>query len=229
MVPLSPIDNALGASRGCKRPLLDTLPASCGKRLQTPTVSPTASNHQPSPVLQPARLVCARQPGSPAARTRPAASSLVAIIGSNPCTCLPILLGRSGVGAGFPGCSSPTSQSRRRRPRDAHARTRLKALWLAAKLRQAPPRQPAECAAVVSLLTRVLHQLRIPIAAAGVAPKVACHGALPNRACTSEAARLPAHLETGVGTRLVPPAYAASRCRPGGQVVLHRGVPLVEA
>ena len=213
MGPLAPIENALGASRGCKRPL-ETLPA-CGKRLQLSS-----------------DLVCARQPGSPASRTRPAASSLVAIIGSNPCTMVPMLLG-SGVGAGFPGCSSPTSRSRRRRPRDVHAsvvaRTRLKALWLAAKLRQAPPRQPAECAAVVSLLTRDLHQLRIPIAAAGVAPKGACHGALPNRACTSEAARLPAHLETGVGTRLVPPAYAASRCRPGGQVVLHRGVPLVEA
>lgn len=209
MVPLSPIDNALGASRGCKRPLLDTLPASCGKRLQTPTVSPTASNHQPSPVLQPARLVCARQPGSPAARTRPAASSLVAIIGSNPCTCLPILLGRSGVGAGFPGCSSPTSQSRRRRPRDAHARTRLKALWLAAKLRQAPPRQPAECAAVVSLLTRDLRQLKIPY----VAPEAPCRGALPSRACAPEAARRPAYLDTGVGTQLVPPAYATSRCR----------------
>jgi hypothetical protein len=218
MVPLSPIENALGASRGCKRPL-DAYPA-CGKRPQTPIAM--------SPVLQPARLVCARQPGSPASRTRPADSSLVAIIGSNPCTCLPILLG-SGVGAGFPGCSSPTSQSRRRRPRDAHARTRLKALWLAAKLRQAPPRQPAECAAVVSLLTRDLHQLRIPIAAAGIAPQVASHGALPSRACASEAARLPAHLETGVGTRLVPPAYAASRCRPdAGQVVLHRGV-LVDA
>ena len=193
MGPLAPIENALGASRGCKRPL-ETLPA-CGKRLQLSS-----------------EMVCARQPGSPASRTRPAASSLVAIIGSNPCTMVPMLLG-SGVGAGFPGCSSPTSRSRRRRPRDVHAsvvaRTRLKALWLAAKLRQAPPRQPAECAAVVSLLTRDLRQLKIPY----VAPEAPCRGALPSRACAPEAARRPAYLDTGVGTQLVPPAYATSRCR----------------
>ena len=223
MVPLSPIESASGASRGCKRPS-DTLPA-CAKRLQAPI--------ETSPALQPARLACARQPGWPATRTRPIASSLVAIIRSNPCTCLPILLG-SGIGAGFPGCSSP--KSRRRRPRDAHARTRLKALWLSAKLRLAPPRQPAECAAVVTLLNRDLRQVGIglrlpstPIAAAGVAPEVGCHGGLPSRACTPDAARLPAHLETldrrgHLGTRLVRPANAASRCRPGGQAVHHRGV-----
>ena len=206
------MENASGASRGCKRPS-DALPA-CAKRLNAPIGTSSV-----------------RQPGWPATRTRPIASSLVAIIRSNPCTCLPILLG-SGIGAGFPGCSSPTSQSRRRRPRDAHARTRLKALWLSAKLRLAPPRQPAECAAVVTLLNRDLRQVGIglrlpsaPIAAAGVAPEVACHGGLPSRACTPDAARLPAHLETGVGTRLVPPANAASRFRPGGgQAVHHRGV-----
>lgn len=224
MVPLSPIESA---SRGCKRPA-DTLPA-CAKRPSIELVAQAPASIElcaKLPSIEPSPV---RQPGSPATRTRPIASSLVAIIRSNPCTCLPILLG-SGVGAGFPGCSSPTSQSRRRRPRDAHARTRLKALWLSAKLRLAPPRSPAECAAVVSLLNRDLRQVAIglrlpstPIAAAGVAPEVACHGGL-SRACTPDAARLPAHLETGVGTRLVPPANAASRCRPAGQAVHHRDV-----
>ena len=181
-----------GERVGCIARVQETIGhvATCAKRLNTPIETTSL-----------------RQPGWPATRTRPIASSLVAIIRSNPCTCLPILLG-SGIGAGFPGCSSPTSQSRRRRPRDAHARTRLKALWLSAKLRLAPPRQPAECAAVVTLLNRDLRQVDIglrlpsaPIAAAGVAPEAACragHVRRTQRGCQPTSR----------------PAWAQGSCRP---------------
>lgn len=202
MNPLRLIDGvAAEPSRGTKR-ALEAEDGFHGKRhsqrpenvlLQTRSAPPErpAASSVPSPAAS-----------SVPTRARSVSTSPLSAALADPYVSLPIFLSGSGIAAGLPGCATTRSPSTLRSwpvakiVHDAHARSKLKAIWLVANLRRAPRSQQAqpECAAVVRLLTREMLQKR----AAPPAPPEA-------------AAALPRCLAAGLGSGAASFAAAASR------------------
>lgn len=85
------------------------------------------------------------------------------------------MLSGSGIAAHLPGCAASRAASTvrawpaERVAQDAQARLRLKALWLAAKLREAQAQSQEHCesTAVLHLLARDMHRLQQLFPAAG--------------------------------------------------------------
>ena len=212
------------SSRGTKRVLKiskdrspSSLPPRGAKRRSRPENEPVQTRQSsPPPELCPSEppaqrprqsvepLTVAKTSRSdpPPAPTAKRSDSPLAAATTNPCTSLPILLSGSGIAAGLPGCAATRAPSTLRSwpaariVHDVNSRTKLKAIWLAAKLRsgQAPP---AECAAVVRMLTRDLVQMRTAQAPPPPEPE----------------ARLPACLAAGLGVRGRSPCAMASQQR----------------